>query len=900
METRVVEWSNSKWIPYIDDRRLIVRECEKRGITDFKNLDEFFDFIKEIGFVRGDDEGHYFVSPNHYDEIISSRKAIKSAFSLSESERDGLSLVIGYITGMYGDDEDVAKYEAVRNSLSEDELKELENLLRYVIDAKQDVKVVKEANLKKDIPLLNKVYGILDENDLLDDSDAWYGFKKLESSHKQIASSKKQIESKLNFDKITDMCDDLDFSTLGYGRDPHGDMIAELDAIEGESGNIEGVEIRFTENDDGQTVIAVYKKDHKVDTMTTKLVDGEISRDDINEAVYDFLKENSQMLNSSRKPIKSSINTEIVKDFPAYMVYYATYGEPGGNVTDEDIAAFEKWRKRKGYGDCLGFVDDDPEQSFDSHPAFGLACDTVPVIFEVEKSIESSRKIASSRKTIKSNILADKYTHLDSDTGNDEKDNLYKKVEFTPKEMKAIREEAKRINYKPGMENSLIIALKKRNDGTSGSLYFKNREIWNKSGMVRDTEYDYDLIKKKIKSMNGNFDVDDDNDDVFQSRKPIKSSRKISSVRVNELAEQEKDDLYEIEKNEAEEYYNSLDNSDKQMLRVRYGIKNVKDYVKFFIVHPNKLSDDYEFMNDPRTKLNSHRPVKSGLDKETVSVDVNSLYHFLTDSETAEVEGDFALVRCDEDDGETYYDILSGGDLACMDGETCEIVGRGEGFVELHSIEADDGVNFKLSPEEFEVACGKSKKQIKSSLASDSFEMMVKGSRKMAEDMNSNLDDWWVTKQVGQDVVYFVAEHKDYSVRVRFEFVNSGFCYVSKTYTNGSYYEPVALESWKYEGLSSQEIEGKMTAVLNDFFPKYNEIGSSKKLVESSVDYEPLTKLLDDLGAYPESRMPPAGIYKRLLDWKVGSEGMDEKEAREKFGTFTVGEWIDDLKESVM
>ena len=311
---------------------------------------------------------------------------------------------------------------------------------------------------------------------------------------------------------------------------------------------------------------------------------------------------------------------------------------------------------------------------------------------------------------------------------------------------------------------------------------------------------------------------------------------------------------------------------------------------------------------------NSHKPLKSALSrdeileqiefyeqqKEKVSVDVNSLYHFLTDSETAEVEGDFAIVRCDEDDGETYYDILSDGDLACMDGETCEIVGRGEGFIELHSIEADDGVNFKLSSEEFEVACGKSKKQIKSSLTSDSFEMMVKESRKMAEDMNSNLDDWWVTKEVGQDVVYFVAEHKDYSVRVRFEFVDSGFCYVSKTYTNGSYYEPVVLESWKYEGLSSQEIEGKMTAVLNDFFPKYNEIGSSKKPVESSVDYEPLTKLLDDLGAYPESRMPPAGIYKRLLDWKVGSEGMDEKEAREKFGTFTVGEWIDDLKESVM
>lgn len=90
----------------------------------------------------------------------------------------------------------------------------------------------------------------------------------------------------------------------------------------------------------------------------------------------------------------------------------------------------------------------------------------------------------------------------------------------------------------------------------------------------------------------------------------VRNSRKITSTRANELTEQEKDDLYEIEKNEAEEYYNSLDDSDKRMLRLRYGVKNAKDYVKFFIVHPNKLSDDYEFMIDPRTKLNS-RQIKS-------------------------------------------------------------------------------------------------------------------------------------------------------------------------------------------------------------------------------------------------------------------------------------------------
>lgn len=61
------EWSNSKWIKYIDDRQLFVKECEKRGITDIKNLDEFCNLINEFGFVCGDSEGHWFISPNHID-----------------------------------------------------------------------------------------------------------------------------------------------------------------------------------------------------------------------------------------------------------------------------------------------------------------------------------------------------------------------------------------------------------------------------------------------------------------------------------------------------------------------------------------------------------------------------------------------------------------------------------------------------------------------------------------------------------------------------------------------------------------------------------------------------------------------------------------------------------------
>ena len=90
------------------------------------------------------------------------------------------------------------------------------------------------------------------------------------------------------------------------------------------------------------------------------------------------------------KQIKSSIDVEQVDDFPEYMVTYAYYGDMDG-VTDEDIDAYEKWRKRNGFGSLLG-IDTDMESHFSSHPAFGLACNVVSATFSVDKSIHNSCK----------------------------------------------------------------------------------------------------------------------------------------------------------------------------------------------------------------------------------------------------------------------------------------------------------------------------------------------------------------------------------------------------------------------------------------------------------------------------------------------------------------------------
>ena len=108
------------------------------------------------------------------------------------------------------------------------------------------------------------------------------------------------------------------------------------------------------------------------------------------------------------------MKTEVVENFPEYMVYYAVYGEPGYDITDEDIQLFEEWRERNGYGWCYGTDSDENEyveKSFNSHPAFGLPCDTVPVVFE---------KIQSSRRPVKSSVDSydETYDELVSMSGN--------------------------------------------------------------------------------------------------------------------------------------------------------------------------------------------------------------------------------------------------------------------------------------------------------------------------------------------------------------------------------------------------------------------------------------------------------------------------------------------------
>ena len=214
----------------------------------------------------------------------------------------------------------------------------------------------------------------------------------IQSSHRKINSSQKGFENVVE----GTVYDDYHIDTTGQG-------ILDVEHI-----------INEIEGRGNQAVLTVQTSDGRVAHTQFNAKDWKEYKDAVN-GVDDFSRnsgtkgaaitdvwvtevEGGSYVRNSRRPIKSALQTEVVENFPEYMVYYAVYGEPGGDITDEDIQSFEEWRERNGYGWCYGFADDNVEGSFDSHPAFGLPCDTIPVVF---------KKITSSRKPIKSSKVSD-------------------------------------------------------------------------------------------------------------------------------------------------------------------------------------------------------------------------------------------------------------------------------------------------------------------------------------------------------------------------------------------------------------------------------------------------------------------------------------------------------------
>ena len=100
--------------------------------------------------------------------------------TLDSSERDALSEILGFITKSIGDDEDIEKFQVVRDSLSQGELQQLQNNWSYIIEDENVYPTVYVRQFKEETPLLKKVYKIIEDNNLLDGNwDAMSGFEKI-------------------------------------------------------------------------------------------------------------------------------------------------------------------------------------------------------------------------------------------------------------------------------------------------------------------------------------------------------------------------------------------------------------------------------------------------------------------------------------------------------------------------------------------------------------------------------------------------------------------------------------------------------------------------------------------------------------------------------------------------
>ena len=93
---------------------------------------------------------------------------------------------------------------------------------------------------------------------------------------------------------------------------------------------------------------------------------------------------------------------------------------------------------------------------------------------------------------------------------NNKIETLSEKIEFSPDEMKMIRDTAKEIGYKVGKdEGKLLNAINSKDKAMYSALTKKNQKVWDESGKTQKTFSSTDLLKEKIQSMNGDFGSDD-------------------------------------------------------------------------------------------------------------------------------------------------------------------------------------------------------------------------------------------------------------------------------------------------------------------------------------------------------------------------------------------------------
>lgn len=100
-------------------------------------------------------------------------------FKLEDDERQALSDFIGIVCGNLGEQEDQENLKAVIDPLEDKEILQLREL-HDVLDDDQNYKTINRNNIVDDIPLIKKIYKLMEDNDLLGEQwDLMDAFEKI-------------------------------------------------------------------------------------------------------------------------------------------------------------------------------------------------------------------------------------------------------------------------------------------------------------------------------------------------------------------------------------------------------------------------------------------------------------------------------------------------------------------------------------------------------------------------------------------------------------------------------------------------------------------------------------------------------------------------------------------------
>ena len=130
-------------------------------------------------------------------------------------------------------------------------------------------------------------------------------------------------------------------------------------------------------------------------------------------------------------------------------------------------------------------------------------------------------------------------------------------------------------------------------------------------------------------------------------------------------------------------------------------------------------------------------------------------------------------------------------------------------------------------------------------------------------------DKWWMKEGYGQNYAWVMCEHSDYSVRLFFEFMDTGFCYVKVHFTNGASYEDLIATSWKFENdeYPFMETRNHVQNFLDNFFEEGGGMDMLRAKYEKGNNMYDVDSYTERDGYVKNSRKPVKSARERKYDY---------------------------------